>query len=232
MEPMSLAVEVWSFNHWAAREFPCVFSEVWIDRQWSSFYWKHLSKKITQKAQEEFKKRLTNIKHTQDRITVSRGKGGVDLTLKSLIKNSRDWWRLRSHTHWHVCNCTAWRRAGHRLGLDNGFFLQQRLLLCGAQFSSQTIQVFQVRDLLGVLSTVGNGQHMASRAGYFLDEADGTWVTAKVWVRREKTCIKLSAPEVGNSLLWPDSSGLHLPSNLEFYRNIRQNSTLMDKAYK
>ena len=72
------------------------------------------------------------------------------------------------------------------LGLDNGFFLQQRLLLRGAQFSSQTIQVFQVGDLLGVLSTLGNGQQMASRAGYFLDEADGTWVTAKLWVRREK----------------------------------------------
>ena len=60
------------------------------------------------------------------------------------------------------------------LGLDNSFFLQQRLLLCGAQLSSQTIQVFQVWDLLGVLSTLGNGQQMASRAGYFLDEADGT----------------------------------------------------------
>ena len=59
----------------------------------------HVQKKSLRKLRKNSKKRLTNIKHTQDRITVRRGKGGVDLTLKSLIRNGRDWWRLKSHTH-------------------------------------------------------------------------------------------------------------------------------------
>jgi len=69
---------------------------------------------------------------------------------------------------------------------------------------------------LDFLDTPGVGQPMAAKAGCFLKEADGTWVTAKVWVRLES--------EVRNSLLEGDPlwSAPTLPSSPLQYRVLQR----------
>ena len=129
-------------------------------------------------------------------MAVSTGKGSTPLS------HEAPWKRRRAGA------LTQLRMAGGRSPrLDNRLFLQQCLLLYGAQVSSQTLQIIHMGDPLGLLHTPGIGQPMAAKAGCFLEEADGTWVTVKVWVRL--------GSEVRNALLKCDPlwSAPTLPSS-------------------